>query len=196
MRSANFVLFVAVAVLSVDSVAAEVESVEWDGQMPENAAMPRDGSSNAGAICRTTGAIQDSQTPFLGRVQLSKETGETVCMGVAYSGGKDITDDEMEQKRKHLKGMFRPRRSKDPRPTKVALAVRELTEKAQDGDRRALQKIKKIIPENLSAIMDPMFELLIIHPSDNGSAANWGSERKRLSASDNPTVHPPESVEV
>ena len=126
MRSANFVLFVAVAVLSVDSVAAEVESVEWDGQMPENAAMPRDGSSNAGAICRTTGAIQDSQTPFLGRVQLSKETGETVCMGVAYSGGKDITDDEMEQKRKHLKGMFRPRRSKDPRPTKVAIAVREL----------------------------------------------------------------------
>ena len=143
MRSANFVLFVAVAVFSVDSVAADVEWVEWDGQMPENAAMARDGSSNAGAICRTTGAIQDSQTPFLGIVQLSKETGETVCMGVAYSGGKDITDDEMEQKRKHLRGMFRPRRSKDPRPTKVAIAVRELTEKAQDGGRGRCRRSKK-----------------------------------------------------
>ena len=30
----------------------------------------------------------------------------------------------------------------------------------------------------------------------NGNAGNWGSERKRLSAPDNPTVHPPESVEV
>ena len=30
----------------------------------------------------------------------------------------------------------------------------------------------------------------------NGSAANWGSERKRLSTPDNPTVHSPESVEV
>ena len=196
MRSANFVLFVAVAVFSVDSVAADVEWVEWDGQMPENAAMARDGSSNAGAICRTTGAIQDSQTPLLGRVQVSKQTGETVCMGVVYSGGKDITDDEMEQKRKHLRGMFRPRRSKDPRPTKVALSVRELTEKAQDGDRRALQKIKKIIPENL-----PRWSYLFSHsPVDtrywNGSAANWGCERKRLSSPDNPTVHPPESVEV
>ena len=55
---------------------------------------------------------------------VSKEAGETVCRGVACSGGKDI--DEMEQKREHLKGMFRPRRSKDPRPTKVAIAVREL----------------------------------------------------------------------
>ena len=64
MRSANFVLFVAVAVFSVDRVAADVEWVEWDGQMPENAAMARDGSSNAGAICRTTGAIQDSRSPL------------------------------------------------------------------------------------------------------------------------------------
>ena len=30
----------------------------------------------------------------------------------------------------------------------------------------------------------------------NGSVANWGGERQRLSAPDTPTVHPPESVEV